>query len=138
MSILILYATKTGATKECAELLSQKINCTICSIEQSIPNLENYDTVILGAGVRMGKLYKPIKNYMKQHLDILVKKRIAVFICNAYPDTFQKVIEKNLPIELVKQAVCIKSFGGKVPFSNRQNVDWLNSDNLNDFIALFM
>lgn len=138
MSILILYATKTGATKECAELLSQKINCTICSIEQSIPNLENYDTVILGTGVRMGKLYKPIKNYMKQHLDILVKKRIAVFICNAYPDTFQKVIEKNLPIELVKQAVCIKSFGGKVPFSNRQNVDWLNSDNLNDFIALFM
>lgn len=138
MSILVLYATKTGATKECAELLSQKINCTICSIEQSIPNLENYDTVILGTGVRMGKLYKPIKNYMKQHLDILVKKRIAVFICNAYPDTFQKVIEKNLPIELVKQAVCIKSFGGKVPFSNRQNVDWLNSDNLNDFIALFM
>lgn len=138
MSILILYATKTGTTKECAELLSQKINCTVCNIEQSIPNLENYNTVILGTGVRMGKVYKPIKNYIKQHLDILIQKRIAIFMCNAYPDTFQKAVEKNLPMELVKQAICIKSFGGKVPFTQQQNADWLNSDNLNYFIALFM
>ena len=56
MSTLVLYTTKTGATKECAELLAKKICCSACDIKQNTYDIEMYDTIILGTGVRMGKI----------------------------------------------------------------------------------
>lgn len=137
MKSLILYTTKSGATKECAELLANRLNCSAYDITKGIPciKLSAFDTLILGTGVRMGKIYKPIKNFMQENMDLLFEKRTAIFFCNAYEDTFQKTVSTNLSPELVKHAVCIKSFGGKPPFTKPDNTDWMNQDNINAFIG---
>jgi menaquinone-dependent protoporphyrinogen IX oxidase len=63
MRTLILFSTKSGASRECAELLATKIMvCSICDIAKSTPDIESFDTLIVGSGVRMGRIYKPAKN----------------------------------------------------------------------------
>lgn len=133
MGTLILYATKSGATSECADLLAQKFKCVADDLGKTVPDISSFETVIIGSGIRMGKIYKPVANFLHQHLDELLSKRVALYFCNAYPDTFQKAIEKNIPAELIQSAVCITSFGGKPPFTNPANMGWLNTQALNDF-----
>ncbi len=137
MRTLILYTTKSGAAGECASMLAENLKkCPTYNLECDIPDLSSFDTIILGTGVRMGKIYKPALNFIRQNLDLLLTKTIAIYFCNAYPDTFQKAIEKNIPTELIQHAICMKSFGGKPPFTNPQNRAWLNTKNMEDFIRL--
>lgn len=67
MAVLILYATKSGATEQCAKVLSEEIpQSKICNIEIEKPNLEEFDSIILGAGVRDEKIYKAIRDFIKK------------------------------------------------------------------------
>lgn len=130
--------TKSEATKECAELLASRLGYPAYDITQinTKAELSAYDTIILGTGVRMGKIYKPAKDFIRKNMDVLLEKKTAVFLCNAYADTFQKAMESNLPQELTEHAVTVKSFGGKPPFTNPVSSDWMNLNHMNDFIDL--
>ena len=135
MRTLILYSTKSGASRECAELLATKIaDCSICDIAKNTPDIGGYDTLIVGSGVRMGKLYKPAKNFIDKNIDMLLSKNTAFYLCNSYSDTLQKVIENNIPKKLIDTAICIKSFGGKPPFTSPKNQDWILMDNINALV----
>lgn len=131
MRTLILYSTKSGASKECASLLAKQIeDCAVHNLSRTVPELSSFETIIIGSGIRMGKLYKPVRTFVKTHEDLLLTKRLAFYLCNAYPDTLQKAIENNIPKTLAQSAVCIKSFGGKQPFSNTNNFDWMIAENI--------
>jgi menaquinone-dependent protoporphyrinogen oxidase len=135
MKSLIVYSTKSGASRECAELLATRIkNCSIFDLSKQVPSLESFDILIMGSGVRMGKIYKPMKNFLEKNAKALLSKKTAFFLCNAYPDTFQKVIEKNIPKELVDNAVCIEAFGGIPPFTVPKNRDWILLDHVDHLI----
>ncbi len=135
MKTLIVYSTKSGASRECAELLASSIkDCSLCDLTKQVPGIERFDLVILGSGVRMGKIYKPMKDFIKKNIEVLPSKKTAVFLCNSYPDTFKKVIEKNIPQELIDSAVCIESFGGIPPFTSPKNQDWLLFEHVNRLI----
>lgn len=82
----------------------------------------------------MGKIYKPMKGFIENNTQALLVKKTAVFLCNAYPDTFQKVVEKNIPEYLIGRAVCIESFGGILPFASPKNGDWILSEHVDRLI----
>ncbi len=134
MQTVVLFATKSGATAECAALLAQNLNCAAYDLTKPLPEIETYDTIIMGSGVRMGKIYKPALGFIRRNLNLLLARRTALYFCNAYPDTFKKAVEKNIPAKLVKQAVCIQSFGGRPPLSSAPLSSWLNQSKL----ALFL
>jgi menaquinone-dependent protoporphyrinogen oxidase len=135
MKTLILYATKSGAAEECANILAKKLNnCPVYNLKQSPPDLSSFDTIIIGTGVRMGKIYRPVLNYIKQNLNLLLTKTVKIYLCNAYSDTLQKTIDKNIPAELINHSACIKSFGGKPAFTNPPQETWINMKNIEDFI----
>lgn len=113
MSILVLYATKSGAAEQCAKLLSEQLsNCTICNIEISKPNMNEFDHIIVGAGVRDGKIYKPIRDFIKKNHAELLSKSMGYYICNEKPKKTDEIIGANFPADLRSKAVCIESFGG--------------------------
>ena len=113
MTVLVLYATKTGATAQCVKVLADELaNCTVCNIEEEKPDLEGVDRVILGAGVRDGKIYKPVRDFIKKNHDALLKKRAGYFICNEKPKETEEIVTRNIPEDLRGAAVCIASFGG--------------------------
>lgn len=56
MRTLILYSTKSGASKECANLIAAQMdNCAMHDLSKPVPDISSFDTVIIGSGVRMGK-----------------------------------------------------------------------------------
>lgn len=126
MKTLIAYATKSGASRECAKLLADKLtDCSLVDLSKQVPDIASYDTVILGSGVRMGNIYKSMKGFIEKNRDALLSRKIAIYLCNSYPDTFQKAIEKNIPKELLDRAICMESFGGLPPFTSPNNKDWI-------------
>lgn len=134
MKIVILYATKSGAARECAVLLSKKFgDCPVHDLSRPVPDLSGFDTIILGTGVRMGAIYKPARCFLRQNIRLLLTKKFAVYFCNAYPDTFQKAVKKNVPGELIEHAVCIMSFGGQPPFTKAPVREWLHMSEFNQF-----
>jgi len=113
VAVLVLYATKTGATEQCIKVLTEEIsNCTICNIDGEKPNIQDFDRIILGAGVRDGKIYKPIRDFIKKNHNELLKKRMGYFFCNEKQKETEEIIERNIPIDLKEAAICIASFGG--------------------------
>ncbi|MDQ0089035.1 menaquinone-dependent protoporphyrinogen oxidase [Paenibacillus anaericanus] len=113
MAVLVLYATKSGATEQCAKVLSAELSdCTLCNIAVDKPDIESFDQIILGAGVRDGKIYKPIRDFIKKNQTELLKKSMGYYICNEKPKKTEEIIEDNIPVDLKKAAICIESFGG--------------------------
>lgn len=113
MALLVLYATKSGATEQCAKILSDELSpCTLCNIELEKPIIEEFDHIILGAGVRDGKIYKPIRDFIKKNKDELLKKNVGYYICNEKPKKTEEIIEDNFTADLKEAAICIESFGG--------------------------
>lgn len=113
MAILILYATKTGASEQCATVLNDELSSsTICNIELAKPNIAVYDSIILRAGVRDGKIYKPIRDFIKKNHEVLLDKKMGYFICNEKAKETETIIHSNIPADLRETALCIESFGG--------------------------
>ncbi|QHT58956.1 flavodoxin [Paenibacillus lycopersici] len=113
MAVLLLYATKTGATAQCIKVLSEEIpQCTICNLEADKAAIEDFDRIILGAGVRDGRIYKPLRDFIKKNHAALLNKRVGVFICNEKPKETEDILERNIPAALKEAAICMESFGG--------------------------
>ena len=92
MNILIVYATKNGVTRECAEMLSRLLEkshaVTLRSVKDELPSPKSFDIVILGSNVRMGAVNKSLKKYIKANLSELKKKQTAVFLCCGFSESF--------------------------------------------------
>ncbi len=58
-------------------------------------------------------------------MQALLSKKTEFFLCNSYPNTFQRVVEKNIPKALLDSTVCIESLGGIPPFTSPKNAEWM-------------
>ena len=117
MRIAIVYATKSGTTAECAARLAEELkNYTPKLFEIGVeePDLSEFDTVILGFSIRMGKALKKARRYMQVHADQLEKKSVAYFICCGFVDCFEEYAEKCIPKNLRERAVDVACLGGSL------------------------
>jgi len=135
--ILIAYSTKSGAARECAELLAAEIgDCIICDLKERTPEMTDTDIVILGSGIRMGRAYKPFRKFIQDNEGALLTKKIAFFISNMQTEDLQKIIGKNVPERLRDAAFCVRTFGGRAPFGKKKNdPNWMLKDEVDAFVS---
>jgi len=134
MRTLIAYATKSGACRECADVLAEgSDDSTVCDLRESMPDIAGYDMILIGTGIRFGKAYKPFRAFLEKNASALLTKRLAFFICNKFVNDLQGVAEKNIPIELRNAAIRISAFGGKPPFGKAKE-GWMLTDEVDRFI----
>lgn len=84
MRTLVVYGSKYGATKECAEYLKMKLKGTVEVInlkQQSKIDLTAYDKVIIGTSIYAGKVRKEVSTFCQKYEQDLVQKSVGVFIC---------------------------------------------------------
>lgn len=128
MNILILYASRGGATRECADLLSDHLtprhSVTVCSVSQNLPCPADFDAVVIGSSIRMGSMNKILKKYIRQHLSTLSAMPSAVFFCCGYPRQFGEYVETQLPKELVC-SLGLHCFGGELKPEKLKGLDKL-------------
>lgn len=122
MRTIIIYATKHGTVGKAVSLLKEELGGSVVSfkVKKEVPlSLNDYDLVILGGSIYMGNIHKGIKNFIKRNLDILLKKRVGLFICAGHPNPIeiQKEWENAFPKELYNHAVVKENFGYEFDFN---------------------
>ena len=127
MKIAIIYTTTGGTTRECAELLKRELtgqDVTVFDMAES-PNLEEYDTVVVGFPIRMARPSKMAKKYLKNNINALHGKRVAYYMCCGFIDCADEYAEKALPKVLRESAVTITCLGGSLDPARFRGLDKL-------------
>jgi menaquinone-dependent protoporphyrinogen oxidase len=125
---LIIYGTRWGSTAEIAKKIGSIITCKgsrvdIVNSNESIPNVDLYDIVVVGSGISMGKWTKKTLEFLENNATILRNKKTAFFVsCGLV--LRDGGIEKTQKDYLAKVAdeynihpVAYGAFGGYIDFS---------------------
>ena len=117
MKILIGYYTKSGTTAKCAELLSKQFHnheTVVVDLMSSQPALQEYDTILLGAPIRMGRMDKRFRRYLKVNESALSACRLGFFCCCGATELAPDVMKKDIPTALWERAAVADAFGGEL------------------------
>ena len=126
MRILIAYATKTGASREMCVLLASLLpnhEVTVADLSETAPSPLAFDYVVLGSPVRMGKLHRAARAYLKAHGDALARVAHTLFLCCAFADQFENYAEMLYPRKVLESADEVLYFGGELNLSRQRGFD---------------
>lgn len=128
MNILIVYATRGGVSRRCAEMLGEQLQehntVTVCNIEDGVPSPDDFDVAVIGGSIRMGKWNKKLKSYLKAHRATLERMPSAVFICCGFPADLEDYIETQLPRRMTF-SLGVHCFGGEIKPEKQKGLDKL-------------
>lgn len=125
MKILIGYYTKSGTTAKCAEMLRNQFHnhtTEVVDLSATQPNLGDYDTVLLGASIRIGRMDKRFRKYLKANETSLTSCRLGFFSCCGASELAPDIMRKDIPAALVECAAAIDAFGGELIVKTQKNL----------------
>ncbi len=131
---LIAYESKMRATEEAArkiaEVLRGKYQLEVDLVdlkEQKVLDLTQYRNVVVGAGVRGGRVYKKALNFLKNDLS---GKQVAFFTSSSWggtPGSYEKAKAKFVENTLTKYPnitpVSTEAFGGRIKILGKLMLD---------------
>ena len=132
---LIAYETKQGASEETARKIAEvlrikfQLEVDLTDLdEQKAPDLSQYRNVIVGSGVRMGRVYSKTTKFLENDFS---GKRVAFFASSAwggtpgeYYDTAKKRFVENTLTKYPKiQFVSGEAFGGRIRYFKKTMVN---------------
>ena len=157
MKTLILYATKYGAAREIAERISASLGGTeIFDLKQeNIPDLREYECVIIGSSVYAGSIRKEAKLFLAKNADALNGKQIGLFISGMSKDESEneKMFTSNFPESILKAAKAKSLLGGvfdpqkaggferfvmKIVTKQKTHVDTIDEEKIRQFVEIFL
>lgn len=119
MNTLIVYATRYGCSESCAKILSGKLQgkVDIHNLKEGqAVNLSQYEKVIIGGSIYVGKIQKEVSEFCAKHLEELKQKKVGLYVCGMLKEKAEIELNDNFPTELLKYAVAKEFFGGKFNF----------------------
>ena len=120
MKILIGYYTKTGTTAKCAGMLGEQFHnheVTVANLAADAADLGAFDVILLGASVRMGRIDKRLRAYLKANANALAGKRTGYFLCCGVVEQAGDVFAHDIPRKLLEEAKATSAFGGELEVS---------------------
>lgn len=124
MKTIIVYESKHGATAKCAQNLSEALEgeTILCNLkETAVPNLSEFDAVVVGGPVYAGQLPKKLKQWINANPSKFDNKKLGIFICGMTKgDKTAEVIQNAIPKEIADKASALAFFGGAF-YLNKMN-----------------
>ena len=133
--VLIVYASRAGSTGEVAKAIGQTLSEAGASVDvRSVADendLGNYQAVIVGSAIRMGRWLPEAVDFVKKHRDELSRMPTAYFVvCSTMkddtPDNRRKVLAYLDPVRKAApniEPVDIGLFAGVMDFSKLSFMD---------------
>jgi len=87
MKTLIVFATKYGSAEICAEKIKSRLqsDADILNLKNNKnPNINEYDTVIVGGSIHAGRIQGIVKKFCTANEKTLLQKKIGIFVCCMY------------------------------------------------------
>lgn len=118
MKTLIVYCSSHGTTTKAALLLKKKLEGDVVVLNLNRAKLQSdvdlFDAVIIGGSIHAGHIQGKIKKFMKENRDVLMKKKIGLFLCCMREGELAKEqFENAYPLDLREIAVATGFFGGE-------------------------
>jgi menaquinone-dependent protoporphyrinogen IX oxidase len=124
---LIAYVSKQGATEESArkiaETLRAKFQLEVDLVdlkEQKAPDLAQYQNIVVGGGVRGGRVYGKALKFLENDLN---NKKVAFYVSSSWagtPGSYEnakaKFVEKTLAKYPKINPVSAEAFGGRIRY----------------------
>jgi len=115
MKTLIVYASKYGFTRDCVNLLKDKLQGEVTAMDinqvTSQLDLSEFETIIIGGSIYVGKISKKLREFCEKNLEILNQKKIGLFLCCALTENEAQFFSDNFPAALLESAKAKKTFG---------------------------
>ena len=128
MNTLIIYMSKHGCTEKATDLIKQNLNPHQIEIinlrKEKLTDLDKYDNVIIGSSIHAGQNQKKIKNFCLNQMEILLNKKLGLFIsCMEKGETAQTQLENAYPKDLMDHAIICDFFGGEFNFEKMNFIE---------------
>lgn len=126
MKGIIIYSTKYGSVEKAAKILQSKLNIETSLVnvmKEKVPSLEEFDIVMLGGSIYVGRVQKQLTKYINEHLEELMNKKVGLFICAGQEAEVQKVLENAYPKDLYNHADAKETFGYEYNFEKASFID---------------
>ena len=125
LKIAIVYTTKGGTTRECAELLRRELSAYEVDISDMSESrdLGDYDLVVVGFPIRMAKPCREARKYLKNNAAVLARKKVAYYMCCGFIDCAEEYAEKVLPLALSESALTVTCLGGSLDPARFRGID---------------
>ena len=137
LRVLIAYASRFGSTSEISQEIGDILRQEDFSVDLidlidnsgKIPNLSDYEGILVGSGIRMGRWTKEGLNFLKNNRKELSQKHLGLFVSSgeaANPKTYDQAKKKYLEdilkkIGLLQSDVLVEAFGGVFDLSASNN-----------------
>jgi menaquinone-dependent protoporphyrinogen IX oxidase len=143
LKTLVTYASKSGATEQTAIIIAETLKKK-CGLEVDLTNLREektnilqYDNIVVGAGVRAGKVYGEALDFLKKDFG---SKKVAFFVCcggAGDPAKYNESCSKYLTDVLAKypnlKTVAKEAFGGRMKMLGKQLFDNVDPEKIRDW-----
>jgi len=123
LKTLIVYASTHGCSADAADFLKDRIqNSTVIDLKKTKKiEITSFDTIIIGGSIHAGSVQKIIKKLQKNNLELLLQKRLGLFLCCMETgETAKDQFNKAFLEPLRNNATAIGLFGGRFDF-NKMN-----------------
>ena len=127
MKILVAYATKAGSTAEVAAEIGRVVESKSgCKVDVhpvgKLKEVDGYDAVIIGSGIRAGKWLPEATKFVERHRDALSRVPVAYFVvCLTLKDDTEEnrstVAAYLDPVCEMVQPVDVGLFAGAMDYS---------------------
>ncbi len=117
MKTIILYASTYGYTEEMVNKMIMESNAEFVAVnivKNNNVDITKYDAVILGSSIYVGQIHKELKNYIKKYSNVLLTKKIGLFLSCGFESQFDTHLKNNFSEELIQHASLITNLGGRI------------------------
>jgi len=121
MRTLIVYGTKYGSAANAAELLAGELTDGADRIRLSLddpPSLDDYDAVVIGGSIYMGKVQRSVREYCLENRTLLATRKLGFFLCCGEQNREKRgtYFRACFPPALLDMAFAIEWFGEEFSF----------------------
>ena len=99
MKALVVYGTRWGGTVSVAEKIGEALKeagseVAVVDAKANVPNVDSYDLVVVGSGVRADKWTKETLRFLEKNAEALKAKKTALFVSCQMADLEGEAREK--------------------------------------------
>jgi menaquinone-dependent protoporphyrinogen oxidase len=133
---IIVYGTRYGATADTSQVIAETLRQqgfevrVVDAKKEETRSISEYDLVLVGSGIQMGKWTKEPEDFLKKHQNDLSKKKVVLFVscgsANPPSEGEQKIKEmddakkkylEDKAIEFNVRPIALGFFGGCYDFN---------------------
>lgn len=119
MDTVIVYDTNYGTSEKVAQILGEQICGAVELVnvkDIEIVDLDDVDRLIIGCGIKAGKITKRLKSWMDKNESKILDKNIYIYICalENVEEKIENLIKSNFSNQILEKSLFSTCVGGEI------------------------